>query len=165
MNSKPPTIPFGVVACTLSDNLSWNSCILLFHSDHLKWDQNQQFTALGKTTSGAWNKSLESDSWHLSNSSFDYKVYTRQFERRISEQIIKSHCHIGLFSTRYYLFISLLLFVGSLPRSLPGLWVSWCIHSMFLHLSGREWWPVCSIKGKTVSLLVDFLLNITERRL
>ena len=27
MNSKPPTIPFGVVACTLSDNLSRSSCI------------------------------------------------------------------------------------------------------------------------------------------
>ena len=27
VNSKPPTIPFGIVACTLSDNLSRNSCI------------------------------------------------------------------------------------------------------------------------------------------
>ena len=27
VNSKPPTIPFGIVACTSSDNLSWNSCI------------------------------------------------------------------------------------------------------------------------------------------
>ena len=27
VNSKPPTIPFEVVACTLSDNLSRNSCI------------------------------------------------------------------------------------------------------------------------------------------
>ena len=27
MNLKPPTIPFGVVACTLSDNPSRNSCI------------------------------------------------------------------------------------------------------------------------------------------
>ena len=27
VNSKPPTIPFGVVACTLSDKLSRNSCI------------------------------------------------------------------------------------------------------------------------------------------
>ena len=27
VNSKPPKIPFGVVACTLSDNLSRNSCI------------------------------------------------------------------------------------------------------------------------------------------
>ena len=27
VNSKPPTIPFGVVACTLSDNLSRNTCI------------------------------------------------------------------------------------------------------------------------------------------
>ena len=27
VNSKPPTIPFGVVACTLSDNLSRNSCV------------------------------------------------------------------------------------------------------------------------------------------
>ena len=27
VNSKPPTIPFGVVACTLSDNLPRNSCI------------------------------------------------------------------------------------------------------------------------------------------
>ena len=27
VNSKPPTIPFGVVTCTLYDNLSRNSCI------------------------------------------------------------------------------------------------------------------------------------------
>ena len=27
VNSKLPTIPFGIVACTFSDNLSWNSCI------------------------------------------------------------------------------------------------------------------------------------------
>ena len=27
VNSKPPAIPFGVVACTLSDNRSQNSCI------------------------------------------------------------------------------------------------------------------------------------------
>ena len=27
VNSKPPTIPFGFVACTFSDNLSPNSCI------------------------------------------------------------------------------------------------------------------------------------------
>ena len=26
-NSKPPTLPFGIVACTFSDNLSRNSCI------------------------------------------------------------------------------------------------------------------------------------------
>ena len=26
--SKPPTIPFGIVACTFSDNLSRNSCML-----------------------------------------------------------------------------------------------------------------------------------------
>ena len=25
MNTKPPTKPFGIVACTFSDNLSWNS--------------------------------------------------------------------------------------------------------------------------------------------
>ena len=30
--SKPPTIPFGVVMCTLSDNLSWNSCIGYIHT-------------------------------------------------------------------------------------------------------------------------------------
>ena len=29
VNSKPPTIPFGFAACTLSDNLSQNSCIKL----------------------------------------------------------------------------------------------------------------------------------------
>ena len=29
VNSKPPTIPFGVVACTLSHNLFQNSCIRL----------------------------------------------------------------------------------------------------------------------------------------
>ena len=28
VNLKPPTIPFGIVACTFSDNLSRNSCIL-----------------------------------------------------------------------------------------------------------------------------------------
>ena len=27
MNSKPPTIPFGIAACTFSDNLSQNSCM------------------------------------------------------------------------------------------------------------------------------------------
>ena len=27
VNSKPPTMPFGIVACTFSDNLSRNSCI------------------------------------------------------------------------------------------------------------------------------------------
>ena len=27
LNSKLPTIPFGTVACTFSDDLSWNSCI------------------------------------------------------------------------------------------------------------------------------------------
>ena len=27
VNSKPPTIPFGIVACTFVDNLSQNSCI------------------------------------------------------------------------------------------------------------------------------------------
>ena len=27
VNSKPPTIPFGIVACTFSDNLFRNSCI------------------------------------------------------------------------------------------------------------------------------------------
>ena len=27
VNSKTPAIPFGIVACTFSDNLSWNSCI------------------------------------------------------------------------------------------------------------------------------------------
>ena len=30
VNSKPPTIPFGIVACTFSDNLSRNSCITNF---------------------------------------------------------------------------------------------------------------------------------------
>ena len=28
VNSKPPTMPFGIAACTFSDNLSRNSCIL-----------------------------------------------------------------------------------------------------------------------------------------
>ena len=27
VNSKPPTIPYGIIACTFSDNLSRNSCI------------------------------------------------------------------------------------------------------------------------------------------
>ena len=33
VNSKPPTIPFVIVACTFSDNLSRNSCIRV----HLPW--------------------------------------------------------------------------------------------------------------------------------
>ena len=32
VNSKPPTTPFGIVACTFSDNLSRNSCKHFFHS-------------------------------------------------------------------------------------------------------------------------------------
>ena len=28
VNSKPPTVPFRIVACSFSDNLSQNSCIL-----------------------------------------------------------------------------------------------------------------------------------------
>ena len=31
VNSKPPTIPFRIGACTFSDNLSQNSCILVHH--------------------------------------------------------------------------------------------------------------------------------------
>ena len=31
VNSKPPTRPFGVVACTLSDNVSQNSCIQAYY--------------------------------------------------------------------------------------------------------------------------------------
>ena len=31
VNSKPPTISFGIVACTFSDNLSRNSCRLFPH--------------------------------------------------------------------------------------------------------------------------------------
>ena len=30
VNSKPPTMPSGIVACTLSDNLSQNSCIWIY---------------------------------------------------------------------------------------------------------------------------------------
>ena len=33
VNSKPPTIPLGIVACTFSNNLSRNRCIRL----HLPW--------------------------------------------------------------------------------------------------------------------------------
>ena len=32
MHSKPPTIPFGAVVCTLSDNLSRNSCLGYIHT-------------------------------------------------------------------------------------------------------------------------------------
>ena len=35
LNSKPPTMPFGVVACTYSDKLSRNSCIQMFGSKGL----------------------------------------------------------------------------------------------------------------------------------
>ena len=34
MNTKPRTIPFGIVASSFSDNLSQNSCIHHFHIDH-----------------------------------------------------------------------------------------------------------------------------------
>ena len=36
VNSKPPTIPFGFVACTFSDNLSRNSCIQVMLSIAVK---------------------------------------------------------------------------------------------------------------------------------
>ena len=35
VNSKPPTIPFEIVACTFSDNLSRNSCIQLTANNDL----------------------------------------------------------------------------------------------------------------------------------
>ena len=31
VNSKPPTIPFGIVACTFPNNLSWSSCTRTVH--------------------------------------------------------------------------------------------------------------------------------------
>ena len=34
MNTKPRTIPFGIVASSFSDNLSQNSCIHHFRIDH-----------------------------------------------------------------------------------------------------------------------------------
>ena len=34
--SKQPTIPFGVVACTLSDNISRNSCIRITYKTYIK---------------------------------------------------------------------------------------------------------------------------------
>ena len=34
MNTKPRTIPFGIVASSFSDNLSQNSCIHHYHIDH-----------------------------------------------------------------------------------------------------------------------------------
>ena len=37
VNSKPPTIPFGVVACTSNDNLSQNSCIWDIPHHQLNW--------------------------------------------------------------------------------------------------------------------------------
>ena len=33
--TKPPTIPFGIVPCTFSDNLSRNSCILQIKRHHV----------------------------------------------------------------------------------------------------------------------------------
>ena len=36
-NSKSPTIPFGIVACTFSDNLSWNSCMYLVRCINMKF--------------------------------------------------------------------------------------------------------------------------------
>ena len=35
VNSKPPTIPLGIVACTFSDNLSRNSCMRKSHPQQL----------------------------------------------------------------------------------------------------------------------------------
>ena len=42
VNSKSPAIPFGIVLCTFSDNLSRNSCvcILINHRCLLSWPQN-----------------------------------------------------------------------------------------------------------------------------
>ena len=42
VSSKSPTIPFGIVVCTFSDNLSRNSClcILINHRRLLSWPQN-----------------------------------------------------------------------------------------------------------------------------
>ena len=48
---KPPTIPFGTVTCTFSDNLSRNSCIPLFFQDIFTSDKS---TSLRK----AHNKSV-----------------------------------------------------------------------------------------------------------
>ena len=40
--SKPPTIPFGIVACTFSDNLSRNSC--MYYEETMK-QTNADFLA------------------------------------------------------------------------------------------------------------------------
>ena len=42
VNSKSPAIPFGIVVCSFSDNLSRNSClcILINHRCLLSWPQN-----------------------------------------------------------------------------------------------------------------------------
>ena len=47
VNSKPPTIPFGIGACTFSDNLSRNSCIKFktWH-DELAWENSRHFASL-----------------------------------------------------------------------------------------------------------------------
>ena len=47
VNSQPPIIPFGVVACTFSDNLSRNSCIRFktWH-DELAWGNRRNFASL-----------------------------------------------------------------------------------------------------------------------
>ena len=37
LNSKPPTIPFGTVACTFSDDLSLNSCIRKTYKTMTAW--------------------------------------------------------------------------------------------------------------------------------
>ena len=51
VNSKSPTIPFGIVVCTFSDNLSRNSClcILINHRRLLSWPQNSQAHLFGFT--------------------------------------------------------------------------------------------------------------------
>ena len=50
VNSKPPTIPFGIVACTFSDNLSRNSCIwLLFVAVRPNLSFQELFSCLCRT--------------------------------------------------------------------------------------------------------------------
>ena len=50
--SKPPTIPYGVVACTFSDNLSGNSCIQNELATRGTGSLTQDATSRGKDTPG-----------------------------------------------------------------------------------------------------------------
>ena len=44
-NSKPPTMPFRIVACTFPDNLSRNSCIYIYFQTMLRFDHKAYILA------------------------------------------------------------------------------------------------------------------------